>query len=158
MKNYIILVFFLSVNYCFSQSLYKLRDVQMFKIKSGIEYVKKYSDSLNAVSTYGKKKTNFFYQSNFDRKNGHRFYLNLHSSVSLRKLIIGRITNIKLLEAVLRDKNKFLKKKTKTPKKMYMGHVIIPFQEYSTYELVKYRLQELMNEKNMGKEASNYPR
>ena len=38
-----------------------------------------------------------------------------------------------------------------------MSDVIIPFQEYSTYILVKYRLQELWNEDSMGKDAINYP-
>jgi hypothetical protein len=71
-------------------------------------------------------------------------------------LIIDRITNTPLLEAFLRDKDRRLNKKKKVPKKTYMGHVVIPFQEYSTYELVKYRLQELMNEEIMGKGASNY--
>ena len=72
-------------------------------------------------------------------------------------MIIDRLTNIPILEAVLKDRDRRLRKKKKVPKKSYLGHVVIPFQEYSTYELVKYRLQELMNERNMGKGASNYP-
>jgi hypothetical protein len=90
-------------------------------------------------------------------KNGYRMSISMHASVSIRKLIIDRITNKKLLNAVLINKDKRLRKSTKIPKKSYMGHFVIPYQEYSTCELVKYRLQELMNGESMGKQATNYP-
>lgn len=82
----------------------------------------------------------------------------LHSNISLRKLIIDKIVNKKLLYAVLKSKDRRLRVHTKIPKKQYLGHINTPFQEYSTYTLVKWRLQELWNEDNIDMGASNYPK
>jgi hypothetical protein len=156
MKKYIVWLFCLSMGYCFAQNPYKLREDQLRRIENREIYVNNYVDSLNSYNYLQLKKIpRFFYISNIDRQSS--LWIGLHQGISLRKLIIDRITNIPLLEAVLKDKDRRLRKKTKVPKKHYIGHVVIPFQEYSTYELVQYRLQELINEDIMGKGASNYP-
>lgn len=159
MKKSIIVFFCLSYSICFSQGkIYKLRDSQLRALHRGIEYVQKYSDSLNAYpSNKCKELPSFFYEYDFDINQGYRLSTGMHNSVSIRKLIIDKIVNVKLLYAVLRSRDKRLRKSTKIPRKQYMGDVIIPLQEYSTYKLVKYRIQELENEENMGKKASNYP-
>lgn len=158
MKNFLILFFGLFVSICFSQNTYELKEFELEELKRGLNYVQKYADSLNNFECDRcKVLPDFFYEHDFDRKSGYKISTALHSSVSIRKLIIDKIDNEPLLNAVLRAKDKRLRKRTKLPRKHYMGYVPIPFQEYSMLELVKYRLQELMNEKNMGKRASNYP-
>ncbi|MET1260684.1 hypothetical protein ABV409_15155 [Flagellimonas sp. DF-77] len=147
-----------SVLICFSQNEYELRESQLRRLKTGLDYIERYADSLNKFACNGcKVLPEFFYQYDFDKKNGHLIPSGLHSSVSLRKLIIDKIENESLLNAVVKNRNKNLRKRTKLPKNNYLGYVPIPFQEYSMKDLVKFRLQELMNEENMGKKATNYP-
>lgn len=100
----------------------------------------------------------FFYEYDFDKKHGRHLSPHaFHGYVSIRKFIIDNINNIDLLYAVRRSKDKRLKKSNKIPRKIYRNTVIIHFQEYSTYELVKYRIEELRNEEERGLGASNYP-
>ena len=158
MRQYLVLFFGLFVSICFSQNSYELREDQLRTLKKGLDYVQKYADSLNNFECNNCKiLPDFFYDYNFDKKNGYRVSSGLHSSVSIRKLIIDKINNESLLNAVLRTKDRRLKKRHKIPKRRAYTYVITPYQEYSTYKLVKFRLQELMNERNMGKRASNYP-
>jgi len=143
----------------FSQNTYKLRNNQVKERLRGLKFVKKMADSLNAYSCSDcKQLPNFFYDANFDRENNWRMSTSLHSNISLRKLIIDKIVNKKLLYAVLKSKDRRLRVHTKIPKKQYLGHINTPFQEYSTYTLVKWRLQELWNEDNIDMGASNYPK
>lgn len=157
MKKLLILFFGLSVSFCVSQNPYKLNQSQLRRLNNGIDNIQKYADSLNSFECANcKVLPDFFYNFNFDRENNSN-WIGLHTSLSSRKLIIDKIDNESLLRAVLRSKDKRLRKRTKLPKKYYSGYVTIPFQEYSTLDLVKYRLLELENEENMGKKATNYP-
>jgi hypothetical protein len=159
MKPVLFIFFYLSISLCFAQkNTFKLRDDQLRDIKKRTVFVNKYADSLNTYSCDNCKiLPSFFYESNFDKKNTVN-WLSMHLGVSLRKLIVDKITNSGLLKAVLKSKDKRLKKRTKIPKKIKLGDIVLPFQEYSTYDLVKYRLQELLNDDFLGKGASNYPK
>ncbi len=163
MKKLLALLFGLSVSVCFTQNTWKLREDQLITLKEGFIYVQEYADSLNSFECNNcKVLPDFFYNYNFDRENSYRVSKGLHSSPSIRKLIIDKINNEPLLKAVIASKDRRLKKRHKIPKGRVKGrflnyYIITPFQEYSTYKLVEFRLEELMNERDIGKGASNYP-
>ncbi len=159
MKSVLFIFLSLSVSLCHAQqNSFKLNDDQLRDIKKRIGFVNKYADSLNSYSCGNCKNIPpFFYEYDFDKKNTSN-WLSMHLGISLRKIIIDKITNTNLLKAVIKSKDKRLKKRTKIPKKLKLGDIVLPFQEYSTYDLVKYRLQELLNETYLGKGASNYPK
>ncbi|MFK5890124.1 MAG: hypothetical protein QM486_05275 [Flavobacteriaceae bacterium] len=159
MRKTFIIIFSFGFFLSFSQNTYELRKDEVKRRIRGLKFVNRMVDSLNSYSCNNcKELPRFFYETNFDRKNSWIMSTSLHSYISLRKLIIDKIVNKKLLYAVLRSKDKRLRKSTKIPKKSYLGHINTPFQEYSTYSLVKFRLQELWNEDNIGMSASNYPK
>ena len=136
---------------------FELRENQIRAIEKRNDFVARYADSLNAfVYKKGIELPDFFYNYNFDKEN-RIGWIGLHTPISLRKLIIDKVTNVNLLEGVLFSNDKRTKKRFKIPKRQYMGDIFIPFQEYSTYDLVKYRLEEIANENNAGKRASNFP-
>lgn len=159
MKKIIPLTVFLFTSICFSQqdSIRPLGELSIIKIKERREFVNEYVKRLNSYSYEKNKKIpEFFYKYHFDIEN-KRNWLNRHTATSLRKLIIDKINNVELLENVLKSRNRFIRKCKRVPKNPRNYEVIIPYQEYSTYDLVKLRLQQIINDQNMGKRASNYP-
>ena len=93
----------------------------------------------------------FFTNPNFDHQYGNQFMHGMHGRISLRKLIIDKLTNYFLMLYVLQSKDKRVRKKYKgRPKRFYLDYSRIPFEQFSTYELVDLRLDEMDNEDNIG--------
>lgn len=135
--------------YSYSQDSIKPDEKYKLARENRSIFVKSYADSLNQFNLNKKSKIpHFFLRYNFDNENSN-FKTHMHDETSFRKLIIDKINNTELLRAVLKSKNKQLKKTVPLPKNSIYG--IKAFQEYSTYELVKYRLEELINEYSSGK-------
>lgn len=160
-KKSLIFIFLLFIAFnCFSQkdSIRPLGENEFINIEKRNKIIEDYVNQLNSFSYNDDEKIPaFFYEYDFDLIN-KRGWINRHTAISLRKLIIDKINNIELLEAVLEIKSTLIKKNKNIPKEPKNYEIIIPYQEYSTYKLVKLRLQEILNNKNMGKSASNYPK
>jgi len=143
---------------CFSQqeSVVPLSEYAISKIKKRNEFVKKYADSLNKFKYHdGYKIPDFFFEYDFDYQYHGPFKINIEDATSFRKLIIDKIDNIALLRVVVESKDKRLFKTVKHKHSMHNLFGITPFIDYSTHELVKYRLEELINDPHSGK--PNYP-
>ena len=124
------------------------------KIKERKAFVKKYVDSLNSYQVNDKcELPNFFITTDFDQKYGGQFMLSMHGRISLRKLIIDELDNYELMWCVMKSKDKRLQKKYNgRAKRFYLDYSKIPFEQFSTYELVDLRLDELENVKSLGNE------
>jgi hypothetical protein len=122
------------------------------KIEERKAFVKKYVDLLNIYKVNEDcELPNFFTTTDFDKKYGGQFMLGMHGRVSLRKLIIDELNNYELMWCVMNNKDKSLRKKyTGRPKRFYLDYSKIPFEQFSTYELVDLRLDELENAKSLG--------
>ncbi|MDA9354334.1 hypothetical protein N9R07_03735 [Flavobacteriaceae bacterium] len=93
----------------------------------------------------------FFTNANFDHQYGSQFMHGMHGRISMRKFIIDKLTNYNLMWCVVQSKDKRIHKKYKgKSKRFYLDYSKIPFEQYSTYELVDMRLDELENEGNAG--------
>lgn len=114
-------------------------------------YVKKYIDSLNNYKVNKNcELPSFFVNPNFDKDFGNQFMLSMHRRVSLRKLIIDKLENYELMWCVVKSNDKRLKEKyTGRSKRFYLDYSKIPFEQYSTFELVDMRLDELENNKSL---------
>lgn len=145
---FIILSFLVLNGYSQQNSVKPLGDRALQTIEKRNEYVKKYADSLNLFN-YDKdeKIPTFFYRYNFDREHS-QYRTSMNDETSFRKLIIDKVTNIELLRAVLQCRDKRLRKINKKSKKNMFG--VKAFQNYSTYDLVQYRVEELINENHSG--------
>lgn len=159
MKKLLYIIIYLSFSICFSQqdSIRPAGKAMLIKIKNRKEFVTEYVKKLNSYNKNEKIPT-FFYEYNFDDKN-KRYWVSRHSAISLRKLIIEKIDNKDLLKAVLKSKDRLIKKRKR--KKRERGYFVVfnnPFQEYSNYDLVKLRLEEIWNDDSMGKNVPNYPK
>lgn len=126
------------------------------KIEERKAFVKKYVDSLNTYKVNDKcELPNFFITADFDQKYGGQFMLGMHGRISLRKLIIDELNNYELMWCVMKSEDKRLRKKyTGRPKRFYLDYSKIPFEQFSTYELVDLRLDELENAKSLGNEKN----
>ncbi|QHI34907.1 hypothetical protein IMCC3317_02520 [Kordia antarctica] len=115
-------------------------------------FVNRHVDSLNNFKvTDSCVLPDFFTNSNFDQQYGGQFMQGIHGRISLRKFIIDKLTNYNLLLYVVKSKDKRIKKKYKgKAKRFYLDYSKIPFEQYSTFELVDMRLDELDNEQNAG--------
>ncbi len=141
---FILLTAIFSVGYSQQDSVKPLKDHSLKILEKREAFINKYSDSLNKYNIDGKNEIPvFFFEYNFDREHGE-YLISINDETSFRKLIIDKIDNVQLLRAVLLYKDKRLKKTIKIPKKTIYG--IKPFQRYSTYELVRYRVEELINQ------------
>ena len=150
MKKVIFILFSLMITNSYSQqgSIKPLKDSALKIIEKRTDFIDKYSDSLNEYNFEKEKKIPaFFLKYNFDRENSE-YLTSMNDETSFRKLIIDKVDNIQLLRAVLLCKDRRLKKTIKLPKNTIYG--IKAFQGYSTYELVKYRVEELINKYHSG--------
>jgi hypothetical protein len=91
----------------------------------------------------------FFKEYDFDIKIGSKFWVSPQSAVSLRKLILGEVNNYQLLKCVLNSNDVNIKKINTISTDSLSQENQIPFQEYSTYELVKLRVEEIENNRKM---------
>ncbi|MFK7750391.1 MAG: hypothetical protein AB8B65_18510 [Kordia sp.] len=151
----LISLFVIAEVYSQNDSIKPLGDRTIEVINRRTQFIQKYADSLNSYKPNNNKLPCFFYRSNFDRENSE-LLTSVHDGTSLRKLIIDRVINIELLISVVESNSNKIKKKPKKAKNA-SPYGIIRFQDYSIYELAKYRLEELLNEYDMGKKAPNYP-
>jgi len=122
------------------------------KIENRKVFVQKYVDSLNnyKVSENCELPT-FFTTSDFDQKYGSQFMLGSHGRISVRKLIIDELTNYELMWCVLKSKDGRVRKKYKgRSKRFYLDYSKIPYEQFSNYELVDLRLDEMENKNNTG--------
>jgi hypothetical protein len=122
------------------------------KIEDRELYVQKYIDSLNNYKVSEKcELPAFFTILDFDQKYGSQFMFGMHGRISLRKLIIDELTNYELMWCVLKSKDNRVRKKYKgRQKRFYLDYSKIPFEQFSNYELVDLRLDEIENENNTG--------
>ena len=149
MKYILIITFLVLSTSCYSQRF----EWQYDKMKERDGYVIKMADSLNSMNVEYGKCTNvpvFFTDSDFDRTIGNKYWLSSHASISLRKLIIDKIDNRALLDCVLKSNNKELHIKLEIPDRTNLYQGSIPYQHFSTYDLVSLRIEELENVKRMG--------
>ena len=119
-------------------------------------FVQKYIDSLNGLKvTQDCELPDFFTNSDFDQQYGSQFMHGMHGRISLRKFIIDELTNYNLMWCVVKSKDKRIHKKYKgKSKRFYLYKGKIPFEQYSTFELVDMRLDELENENHAGIEQN----
>ncbi|WP_452231667.1 hypothetical protein [Lacinutrix sp. MEBiC02595] len=124
------------------------------KIEERKVFVKKYVDSLNTYKVSENCELPYFFTtSDFDQKYGGQFMLNMHGRISLRKLIIDELDNYELMWCIMKSKDKTLQEKyTGRPKRFYLDYSKIPFEQFSTFELVDLRLDELENAKSLRNE------
>lgn len=115
-------------------------------------FVERYVDSLNNLKVkIDCELPEFFTNSNFDLQYGSEFMHGMHGRISLRKFIIDKLTNYNLMWCVVQSKDKRIHEKYKgKSKRFYLDYSRIPFEQYSTFELVDMRLDELENEGNAG--------
>jgi len=107
------------------------------------EFISKTADSLNHIAVSENFKIpNLFLNPEFDFEIGQKFWTSGHSAISIRKLIIDKINNMSLIDFILQSKDKRLFKTTKQPEGLYLD---IPFRKYSTFEIVKFRREEVLN-------------
>ncbi|PHR72565.1 MAG: hypothetical protein COA67_04775 [Lutibacter sp.] len=154
---YITLILFYTISFSQQDSIRPFGKVGLNKTKERKEFVTEFVKKLNSFNE-NEKIPSFFYEHDFDDKN-KKYWVSRHSAISLRKLIIEKIDNVTLLKAVLKSKSRRIKKKKR--KKRERGYFVVfnsPFQEYSNYDLVKFRLEEIWNDGSMGKNAPNYPK
>jgi hypothetical protein len=128
-----------------SQAEWRNRKIEDRKI-----FVQKYVDSLNNYKASDNCELPYFFTtSDFDQKYGGQFMLGMHGRISLRKPIIDELTNYSLMLCVMYSKDRRLRKKyTGKQKRFYLDYSRIPFEQYSTYELIDMRLDELDNNEN----------
>lgn len=122
------------------------------KIENRNVFVQKYVDTLNNYKVSENcELPAFFTTSDFDQKYGRQFMLGMHGNISLRKLIIDELTNLELMWCVLKSKDGRVRKKYKgRSKRFYLDYSKIPFEQFSNYELVDLRLDQMENENNTG--------
>ncbi len=131
------------------------RELKREKINSEREsFVNEYVEMLNGLVIENYENCDlpeFFTNPNFDHQYGSQFMHGMHGRISLRKFIIDRLTNYNLMWCVVQSKDKRIRKKYKgKSKRFYLDYSKIPFEQYSTFELVDMRLDELENESNAG--------
>ena len=114
------------------------------------EYIKKLNNLV--IENYENCELDeFFTNPNFDYQYGSQFMHGMHGRISLRKLIIDKLTNYNVMWCVVKSNNKRIHEKYEgKSKRFYLDYSKIPFEQFSTYELVDMRLDELENEKNAG--------
>ena len=115
-------------------------------------FIERYADSLNNLKVQiDCELPEFFTNSNFDKEYGQQFMHGMHAPISLRKFIIDKLTNYNLMWCVVQSKDKRIRKKYKgKSKRFYLNQTKIPFEQYSTFELIDLRLDELENENHAG--------
>lgn len=104
------------------------------------QFIKLYSDSINNCFKKDSVIPVFLYNSNFDLK--PLYWAGMHKPVSLRYLVIQKITNTEVLDFIIENGDTALLKglsKTDSP---------LPFRKYSFFDLILYRMSELRNQKN----------
>jgi len=120
------------------------------KVQEREIFIAKYVDSLNSYENKGNCKLPYFFTSeNFDQKHGAKYWVTMHSSISIRKLIIDRINNYDLLWCVKDSENP--KVRIKDTSKIRCLYCKIPFDQFSTQELVEFRIDALMNKRHLYK-------
>ncbi len=114
------------------------------------EYIKKLNNLV--IENYENCELDeFFTNPNFDHQYGSQFMHGMHGRISLRKLIIDKLTNYNVMWCVVKSNDKRIHEKYEgKSKRFYLDYSKIPFEQFSTYELVDMRLDELENEKNAG--------
>jgi len=119
--------------------------------KDRVSFIQKYVDSLNNYQNSTKDELPVFFTTvDFDRKYGGQFNLTVNGKVSLRKLIIDKLTNVDLMLKVKRSKDPLLKLKYEDkPPGISNYYTKIPFQQHSTYELVVMKLDEIENNQHL---------
>jgi hypothetical protein len=114
------------------------------------EYVKKLNN-LEIENYENCELDEFFTNPNFDHQYGSQFMHGMHGRISLRKFIIDKLTNYNVMWCVVKSDNKRIHEKYEgKSKRFYLDYSKIPFEQYSTFELVDMRLDELENEGNAG--------
>jgi hypothetical protein len=116
-------------------------------------YIEKIAYSLNILDVKYRdcpEVPEFFIDSDFDRTVGHKFLLSNHAPISLRKLIIDKITNRVVLDCILKSKIPELFVKFEVPDRTNLSKGSIPYQHFSTYDLAALRVEELVNIKRIG--------
>lgn len=155
--NKVLLFSLLSIGTCFSQIDPPYKADQERKLFQGVEFVQKIADSINSFQIRDSI-PNFFIDPRFDFKYGHiiNYSVGIYHGVpkSIRKVILDRVTNEMILREVLSRNDSRLHATVKldtTIKSAFYSHRA--FQEYSTYELVKFRYQDLRNESDIYNEV-----
>ncbi len=128
----------------------KLDEYQLRKIKERDLFIKNISDTLNLYHDKDCELPIFFLFVEYDRLIGSKYWLSMHATISIRKLIIDNITNRHLLNCVVNSENQEIKKHIPIPTNASFTYNRIPYQEYSTFELVKLRIEELENIQKKG--------
>jgi hypothetical protein len=158
MKNFILFIFFASISHTgFSQDTVVIvgkkknwrAEQRAEKILNRDKFVQQYSDSLNSYKSNNCTLPYFFTCDNFDQKFRGQFILGMHSPISLRKLIIDGINNYEILWCV--NDSQDPRVHVKDTSKIRCLHCKIPFDQFSNHELVNFRLDEIMNEKHLGR-------
>jgi len=138
-----------SYNFCFSQNnqssdslLYerKSKKIKWYSVEDyRAAYTNKIILELNNWKT-GDTLHNFLYDINLDsRQIG--YWWGPHNPFSLRKYIFDYLVNVDLLELIISKESIFNSK----PIKQGENDPPIPYNEFSNYELAKYRIEELKN-------------
>jgi hypothetical protein len=91
----------------------------------------------------------FFKEYDFDIKVGSKYWVSRQSAVSLRKLILGKVDNYQLHQCILNSNDVNIRKRNIADNDILNEHYKIHFQQYSTYELVKLRVEEIENNRRM---------
>ena len=158
MKNLLLIFCILISNHSFSQDTITVsgtkldwrKERQQKKIIDRDNFITKYVDSINSYENKVNCKLPYFFTcENFDQKHGSKFWIGMHSSISLRKLIIERIKNYDVLWCA--EKSEDPRIRIKDTSKIRCLYCKIPFDQFSTKELVSLRLDELMNENHLKK-------
>ena len=130
---------------------------ELKRIKTNAErelFVNEYVKKLNklVIENYENCELDeFFTNPNFDHQYGSQFMHGMHGRISLRKFIIDKLTNYNVMWCVVKSDDKRTHEKYEgKSKRFYLDYSKIPFEQYSTYELVDMRLDELENEQHAG--------
>ncbi len=91
----------------------------------------------------------FFNEYDFDTKIGSKYWVSPQAAVSLRKFIIEKIDNYQLLLCVLNSKNVNIHISYRIHRDSLSENKKIPFEQFSTFDLVKYRFEEIENKNKM---------
>lgn len=91
----------------------------------------------------------FFKDYDFDISVGSRYWMSNQSAVSLRKVILEKVENLDLLKCVLNLNDVKISQISSNDVDSSNNPLKIPFQEYSTIELVKFRVEEIENNRKL---------
>lgn len=109
-------------------------------------FVQKYVDSLNSYKNDGNFTLPYIFTcEDFDQKFGRKYWLSSHSPISIRKMIIDKVDNYDIFWCV--NDSKDVRVFSKDTSKVRCFHCKVPFDQFSNYDLVNLRLDELMNDK-----------